>query len=443
MLRCARNEQWHHIRWLLRATLDEPPSAHTRLAVALGLAACAQGRQPRFGQRQRLELAAAATARAADVEAAEGEVARGAWPPPEAAPWAVPALWARLFGLLGTHAAPDAEVTSEALSLLDRYRAAGFAPSAVQSLLVLRAAAAVPSLQDAATRLFEVTDAAERAAGRTASEEMCALVLPLYERAGRWRDALALPHVTPSSFAFSRALEEVCDTEEWLRLAESTRSLRWVGRREAFIRRWRDAALGAADGRGEAALTEALVGVLQLDVEDRQQRSFAAELARQMQRDDGVREGALPMGVAAKIAYRRAGDEALEGARALLRRAEARGATLDGAAYSALCTAHAAMGRDAEVTALAEAAAAKGVHLSPTAYLASSARSARRRRCARRSTRWWRRRGCAGCSATTTRPSPRSSRSPERSASAARGATRRRCARRRRMRSTSPSRPSS
>ena len=105
--------------------------------------------------------------------------------------------------------------------------------------------------------------------------EACTLVLPLYEAMGRWRDALALPHVTPSAAAFSRALEAECEQEAWLRAAESTRSTRWAGRRDAAVTRWREEVLGVAGTAGAndggagsdfalSRLREALRSVLQL-----------------------------------------------------------------------------------------------------------------------------------------------------------------------------------
>ena len=45
---------------------------------------------------------------------------------------------------------------------------------------------------------------------------------------------------------FSRALQMDCDTEVWLRIAESTRSPRLVEMREIAIRRWRDSVLSGA-----------------------------------------------------------------------------------------------------------------------------------------------------------------------------------------------------
>ena len=46
--------------------------------------------------------------------------------------------------------------------------------------------------------------------------------------------------MTPSANAFSRAPQEQVEQERWLRIAESTRSLRWEGEREAAVGRWRD-----------------------------------------------------------------------------------------------------------------------------------------------------------------------------------------------------------
>ena len=224
------------------------------------------------------------------------------------------------------------------------------------------------------------------ATGRAPPSTACAAVLPLYESAGRWQDAVAVPQVVPSAEAFSRALELECRVESWLRLAESERSVRWAGRREAAIHRWRDevlAASGSGSGSGsgsagaeggvaqgsDASLLSALRSVLQLPTEpDAQQGRLEASLLTALRRGRS-----LPRGVAAKIAYRQVGSEGLLRARALLLRASTSGVRLDSGAYSALCCAHAAMGCNEQSVEIALQAIERGVHLSPSAFLAALA----------------------------------------------------------------------
>ena len=196
--------------------------------------------------------------------------------------WSALALRARLNALCAPGA--PVEAAQEALAQLARHRAAGLLPEVEDLLVVLRAAAAHGDLRTSAIRLFEELAAARHAQGTDAPAEACALVLPLYEAAQRWREALNLPHVQPSAYAFSRALELECDQERWLRIAESTRSLRFVGQREAAVARWREEIVaGRGPGKDELVrsaprssspedrLRLALRRVLQLDPVDLQQ----------------------------------------------------------------------------------------------------------------------------------------------------------------------------
>ena len=370
-LACARAGCWRDARWLLRASAGED-NALTPAAAAAALAACAQGSDGSLStmrNKRRLALSAVATYRMEVAEEAAGLDMGELRGEASTAPWASAVLWGRLHGLLRARADGKGEAAAlDALEVLMRHEGAAIPASMRACLLVLRALASHPTLHGEACKLFE------RLAAQTTAEELpveaCQIVLPLYEAAGRWRDALNLPHVTPSAYAFSRALELDCDQEAWLRVAESTRSLRWAGRREAAVGRWREEVIdgskgGAADGRLRTALRK----VLQLDPTDDQQIDFESRLVT-MARDGKP----MPRGVAAKLAYQQVGKEALRRARTVLRRAADSGAKLDGQAYSALCTAHAAMGSNQEAASLAlEAIEDRQVELSSPAYLAALA----------------------------------------------------------------------
>jgi hypothetical protein len=160
---------------------------------------------------------------------------------------------------------------------------------------VLRAAAPFSALQEHICELYGLLErqlGAQDGAARP-DADVCELVLPHYERAKRWREALALPHVQPSAECFSRAIERECNLEAWLRIAE-TRSdargardgardgangardgangahenARRAERRTAAIARWREHVLvGAPDASacGREALRAALRSVLQLE----------------------------------------------------------------------------------------------------------------------------------------------------------------------------------
>ena len=149
---------------------------------------------------------------------------------------------------------------------------------------MLRAAAPFSALQEHICELYGLLErqlGAQDGAARP-DADVCELVLPHYERAKRWREALALPHVQPSAECFSRAIERECNLEAWLRIAE-TRSgangardgangahenARRAERRTAAIARWREHVLvGAPDASavGREALraapdTSAVVG---------------------------------------------------------------------------------------------------------------------------------------------------------------------------------------
>ena len=85
----------------------------------------------------------------------------------------------------------------------------------------------------------------------------------------------------------------------------------------------------------------------------------------------------MPRGVAAKLAYQQVGKEALRRARTVLRRAADSGAKLDGQAYSALCTAHAAMGSNQEAASLALEAGVRQGGAQPRLLLSARPRTTR------------------------------------------------------------------
>ena len=247
---------------------------------------------------------------------------------------------------------------------------------------MLRAAAPFSALQEHICELYGLLErqlGAQDGAPRP-DADVCELVLPHYERAKRWREALALPHVQPSAECFSRAIERECNLEAWLRIAE-TRSdargardgangarenARRAERRTAAIARWREHVLvGAPDASacGREALRAALRSVLQLEAlspssEGTQQERLEDQLLKTLLKGTpttapiGTRAtpaassavaspapatapvttmptaearavvAALPRGVASKIAYHQLGREALERAAALVRRAQ-------------------------------------------------------------------------------------------------------------------------
>ena len=164
---------------------------------------------------------------------------------------------------------------------------------------MLRAAAPFSALQEHICELYGLLErqlGAQDGAARP-DADVCELVLPHYERAKRWREALALPHVQPSAECFSRAIERECNLEAWLRIAETRsdargardgangardgangahenarRAERRAERRTAAIARWREHVLGGAPGTravvgacGREALRAALRSVLQLE----------------------------------------------------------------------------------------------------------------------------------------------------------------------------------
>lgn len=401
LLACAFAGKWRHARWLLRATRGRD-GALTNLsptAAAAALAACAVAHddddkhatplsvdehdfsETPFRSKRRIELAIGA-ARCMDLAEMRSAIGPGEYQAADA-PWTRATLWARLSGELAGSSysdnaeepsAEDAPAAAEAvLALLSAHAAAGLTPSVAAMLLVLRASAPHPSLRDEACGVYFDLAAACESAGTQPPAEACALVLPLYEAAGRWGDAMGLPHVRPSAYTFSRATEAECEQEAWLRVAESTRSVRWAGRRDAAISRWRETVLssgggdlGSGSGVGDARLRDALRRVLQLDLSDEQQADFLE------QQVGLVRDGAeLPRGVAAKLAYQQVGTEALARARTLLARAKVSGVQLDYDAYGALVMAHAAMGRDGETVDLALEALGLGLGLTPSAYPAA------------------------------------------------------------------------
>ena len=109
---------------------------------------------------------------------------------------------------------------------------------------VLRAAAPFSALQEDICELYGLLErqlGAQDGAARP-DADVCELVLPHYERAKRWREALALPHVQPSAECFSRAIERECNLEAWLRIAETRSDARGA----------RDGANGARDGANGA-----------------------------------------------------------------------------------------------------------------------------------------------------------------------------------------------
>jgi hypothetical protein len=109
---------------------------------------------------------------------------------------------------------------------------------------VLRAAAPFSALQEHICELYGLLErqlGAQDGAARP-DADVCELVLPHYERAKRWREALALPHVQPSAECFSRAIERECNLEAWLRIAETRSDARGA----------RDGANGARDGANDA-----------------------------------------------------------------------------------------------------------------------------------------------------------------------------------------------
>jgi hypothetical protein len=175
--------------------------------------------------------------------------------------------------------------------MLSVHHRAGLEVSATALECVLRAAAPFSALQEHICELYGLLErqlGAQDGAPQP-DADVCELVLPHYERAKRWREALALPHVQPSAECFSRAIERECNLEAWLRIAE-TRSdargardgangardgangahenARRAERRTAAIARWREHVLvGAPDASacGREALRAALRSVLQLE----------------------------------------------------------------------------------------------------------------------------------------------------------------------------------
>jgi hypothetical protein len=165
---------------------------------------------------------------------------------------------------------------------------------------VLRAAAPFSALQEHICELYGLLErqlGAQDGAPQP-DADVCELVLPHYELAKRWREALALPHVQPSAECFSRAIERECNLEAWLRIAETRsdargardgangardgangahenarRAERRAERRTAAIARWREHVLVGAPGTSavvgacgrEAPLRAALRSVLQLE----------------------------------------------------------------------------------------------------------------------------------------------------------------------------------
>ena len=142
--------------------------------------------------------------------------------PSEVRQWAAPALWARLQAILSGGAdALDADAqAAEAMRVLSAYRVAGLDVSVEAIAYVLRAAARAEGeafiLASAKARrrqagvceLYGLLASALAARGESPPPDICGLVLPHFERAGRWREALALPHAAPSVTCFSHGIDK-------------------------------------------------------------------------------------------------------------------------------------------------------------------------------------------------------------------------------------------